>query len=149
MLCGVLMGCGHVPRGVGLSRQCLPYHGHRSAESLIGAIFGTVPDRVRRKPGRTRARLLMGNDLPLPWGLQVKSLTARQVEEDVAWSDDIWAVSFGAPWCGPCQAFKPVFNRVAYRLQNRTDVRFGNVDCQQHGPKCHEVHRRERKAPKE
>jgi len=52
--------------------------------------------------------------------------TAASFDDDVLRSDEPVLVEFWAPWCGPCNAFKPVVERVAKERGQR--VAFVNVD---------------------
>ncbi|KAL5006177.1 hypothetical protein ScPMuIL_017335 [Solemya velum] len=44
---------------------------------------------------------------------RVETLTSRNFREKVLDSPIPWIIDFYAPWCGHCQIFKPVFERVA------------------------------------
>jgi len=37
-------------------------------------------------------------------------------------------VLFAAHWCKPCTALLPIYEKIALRLSNRKDVRFGIID---------------------
>ncbi|HIP66458.1 MAG TPA: thioredoxin [Pyrodictium sp.] len=37
-------------------------------------------------------------------------------------------VLFAAHWCKPCTALLPIYEKIALRLSNRRDVRFGIID---------------------
>jgi len=56
--------------------------------------------------------------------MPVKTLTANDFEATIL-ASPIVLVDFWAPWCGPCRAFAPVFERTA---QDHTDVVFAKVD---------------------
>ncbi len=56
--------------------------------------------------------------------MSVNSLTATDFEATIL-ANPIVLVDFWAPWCGPCRAFAPVFERSA---QNHPDIVYAKVD---------------------
>ncbi len=55
---------------------------------------------------------------------QVKDLTAATFDEVVS-ASPITVIDFWAPWCGPCKAFAPTFEKVA---SEQTDITFAKVN---------------------
>ena len=56
--------------------------------------------------------------------MTVKMLTGADFESTIL-ASPIVLVDFWAPWCGPCRAFAPVFERSA---QNHPDIVYAKVD---------------------
>lgn len=56
----------------------------------------------------------------------MKTVTANTFESDVLKSEKPVLVDFGAEWCGPCKAFKPVLE--AYAAENGIQAVYVDVD---------------------
>ncbi|PSC03408.1 thiol reductase thioredoxin [Alsobacter soli] len=69
--------------------------------------------------GRCQAQLFQGRPV---------ELDAKRFEKHVARSDLPLIVDFWAPWCGPCRAMAPVFERAAKDLEPRARFVKVNVD---------------------
>ena len=61
--------------------------------------------------------------------MTVKILTGADFESTIL-ANPIVLVDFWAPWCGPCRAFAPVFERSA---QNHPDIVYAKVDTDAEG----------------
>lgn len=56
--------------------------------------------------------------------MTVKTLTGADFQSTIL-ASPIVLVDFWAPWCGPCRAFAPVFERSA---ENHPDIVYAKVD---------------------
>lgn len=67
---------------------------------------------------------------------KVVSLNDGNFHSEVVSSDDMWFVEFYAPWCGHCQALKPIWIDLADNLDGK--VKVGAVDCTNNEQTCRE-----------
>ncbi len=51
--------------------------------------------------------------------MAVKQLTQQNIEDTIN-NNEIVVIDFWAPWCGPCQTFKPIFEEASERHQDAT-----------------------------
>jgi thioredoxin 1 len=58
--------------------------------------------------------------------MAVQQLTKDNVD-DIIGTNDIVIIDFWAAWCGPCQAFKPIFEQAA---EKHEDVTFASCDTE-------------------
>lgn len=51
--------------------------------------------------------------------MAVTQLTQNNIEDTIS-NNDIVVIDFWAPWCGPCQTFKPIFEEASERHSDAT-----------------------------
>jgi thioredoxin 1 len=61
--------------------------------------------------------------------MAVTTLTTENLESTIE-NNDIVIIDFWAAWCGPCQAFKPIFEAAS---EQHNDVTFTSVDTEDQG----------------
>jgi thioredoxin 1 len=59
--------------------------------------------------------------------MAVTQLTQQNIEETIR-NNDIVVIDFWAPWCGPCQTFKPIFEEASER---HSDAMFASCNTEE------------------
>eukprot|EP00658_Telonema_sp_P-2_P006846 TRINITY_DN12581_c0_g1_i1.p1 TRINITY_DN12581_c0_g1~~TRINITY_DN12581_c0_g1_i1.p1 ORF type:complete len:419 (+),score=90.92 TRINITY_DN12581_c0_g1_i1:62-1318(+) len=98
------------------------YQQARDAPSMVQAVVQEAVSMVQTRLG--------GGHGSSSGASAVVTLTDENFEEQVLNSDDLWLVSFVAPWCGHCQKLAPEWNSAASELKER--VKLGSLDATAH-----------------
>ncbi len=59
--------------------------------------------------------------------MAVTTLTIDNINELIE-NNDILIIDFWAPWCGPCQAFKPIFEKAS---EDHPDITFASCNTEE------------------
>jgi thioredoxin 1 len=59
--------------------------------------------------------------------MAVTQLTQQNIDETIT-KNEIVVIDFWAPWCGPCQTFKPIFEQASERHE---DVTFASCNTEE------------------
>jgi thioredoxin 1 len=59
--------------------------------------------------------------------MPVTQLTQQNIDETIN-NNEIVVIDFWAPWCGPCQTFKPIFEQASERHE---DVTFASCNTEE------------------
>lgn len=100
------------------------YQGAREAKPIAEFALKQVKSLLKdRLSGKTTAGSSEKKSEP---DLSVE-LNARNFDEMVVKSKDLWIVEFFAPWCGHCKKLAPEWKKAAKNLQGK--VKLGHVNC--------------------
>uniref|UniRef100_A0A6P7HAG2 Protein disulfide-isomerase A6 homolog n=1 Tax=Diabrotica virgifera virgifera TaxID=50390 RepID=A0A6P7HAG2_DIAVI len=98
------------------------YNGGKTAKEIAKAVLKSIKEKI--------TNLLEGKKQQITLKLDkehVMTLTDKNFNDLVKYSDDAWMVLFFAPWCGHCQNLEPHWNDAARQFSGK--VKFGAYDC--------------------